>query len=99
LFLTLSCVMVTIWHQRTVSFKVLAQKGFIGTWICWVKCYSERVTMANTVFWLVDVGWMGCEGWAAHSADIHQSLHHKSSLALRGLMPVMSWECQLFKFL
>jgi hypothetical protein len=28
----------------------LAQKGFIGTCIFWVKCISERVTGAKSVF-------------------------------------------------
>jgi hypothetical protein len=39
----------------------------------------ESFTVAKNVFWLVDVGWMGYEEWAAQSANIHQSLHHMSS--------------------
>jgi hypothetical protein len=39
--------MVTIWHQITVSFEVLAQTGFIATWIFWVKSISERLTVYN----------------------------------------------------
>jgi hypothetical protein len=42
--------MVAIWHHITVSFKVLAQKGFIGTWIFWMNCISERFTVAKSVF-------------------------------------------------
>ena len=47
--------------------------------ISWVKCSSERFTVAKNLFWLVNVGWMGCKGQAAHSANIHQYLDHKSS--------------------
>ena len=48
--------MVAIWHHIMVQFKILAQKGFIGTWIFWIKCISERLTGAKSVFSLVDVG-------------------------------------------
>jgi hypothetical protein len=44
-----------------------------------VKCSSERFIVAKSVFWLVDISWMDCEGEAAHSSDIQQSLHHKNS--------------------
>jgi hypothetical protein len=38
----------------------LAQKGFIGIWIFWMKCISERFTGTKSVFdW-----WMSAE-WAA----------------------------------
>ena len=33
--------MLVIQHHMIVSFKVLAQKGFIGNWISWVKCFSK----------------------------------------------------------
>ena len=38
--------MVAIWHHIIVSFKVLAQKGFIGTLIYLIKGISERFTVA-----------------------------------------------------
>jgi hypothetical protein len=41
--------------------------------ISWMKGINERFTVAKSVFLLVDVRGMGCEGRAAHSADIHQS--------------------------
>ena len=36
--------MVTTWHHIIVSFKVVAQKEFIGTLLSWVKCIGERLT-------------------------------------------------------
>jgi hypothetical protein len=42
--------MCTIWHHIIVGFKVMAQKRFIKTWICWVKCSSKRFTVAKSVF-------------------------------------------------
>jgi hypothetical protein len=72
--------MVIIWHHIIVSVKVLAQKGFIWTCIFSVKCSSEMFIMAKGVVWSVGVSWKGCEGWVAHSAEIHQSLLHKSRL-------------------
>ena len=48
--------MVAIWHYIIVSFQVLAQKGFIRTWIFWVICICEMFTLAMRVFGLVDVG-------------------------------------------
>jgi hypothetical protein len=33
--------MVTIWHHIKVIFKVLAQKGFIGTLISWYSCVQS----------------------------------------------------------
>jgi hypothetical protein len=47
-----------------------------------MKCISERLTGANSVLWVVDVGWMGCQGQAAHSDDIPPS---QAQLALGGL--------------
>ena len=38
------CAMVIIWHRIILNFEVLAQKRFIGTWISWVKCTSEKLT-------------------------------------------------------
>ena len=55
---TIHCCDVNIWRV----------KGFIQPLISWVKFSSERFTMRKCVFWLVDVGWIGCEGRAAHSA-------------------------------
>ena len=61
--------MVAIWHHIIVSFKVLAQKVFIGSWISWLKCISERLTVAKSIFWWVDVICMGCEGRAYREAQ------------------------------
>ena len=46
--------MVAIWHDVIVSFNVLAQKEFIGTWISWVICIREKLTGVKSVF----DGWM-----------------------------------------
>jgi hypothetical protein len=43
--------MDAIWHHIIVSFKVLAQKGFVGTAI---SCISLRLTGVKCVFY----GWM-----------------------------------------
>ena len=32
--------MVTLWHHIIVSSKVLAQKGFIGTWLSWAYVFD-----------------------------------------------------------
>jgi hypothetical protein len=42
------CAMLNTWHPIILSFKVFAQKGFIVTWISWVKCISDRLTGAKT---------------------------------------------------
>ena len=72
-------VMVAIQHHIIVSFKSFSTERVIGIWIPELKCISERLTWAKSVFWLVDFGRMGCSSLAAHSTDIHQSLHNKSS--------------------
>jgi hypothetical protein len=41
--------MVAIWHHIVVSFKGLAQKGFIGTLIFWMKYIGERLTVTKSV--------------------------------------------------
>jgi hypothetical protein len=53
--------MLAIWHHLIVSFKVLAQKVFIGTWVSWVKCISERLTVFSDG-WMLDV-------WAARPSQ------------------------------
>jgi hypothetical protein len=61
------------WHDIVVSFKVFAQKGFIGTWIFWVKGISERITWNND----------------SHSIGGHAPiLASHEQLALRGLSAV-----------
>jgi hypothetical protein len=42
--------MVTIWYHIIVRFNVLATKRFIGTWISGLKCISERLIVATSVF-------------------------------------------------
>ena len=42
--------MVDTWHNIIVILKVLAQKGFIGTWISYMKCISERLTYVRFPF-------------------------------------------------
>jgi hypothetical protein len=63
--------MVDTWHNIIVIVKVLAQKGFIGTWIAYMKCISERLPDVKCIFW-------------CHTSSIHSSLHHKSSWHLGG---------------
>ena len=42
--------MIALWHDNKVSFKMLAQKGFIETWIFWVKYSNEWLTGMESVF-------------------------------------------------
>ena len=45
--------------------KFLLHKGFIRTWIFFMKCLSERfIGSKRSVFWLVDVSW-----WAARDGQ------------------------------
>ena len=92
---------VSWWHHILVSLKVLAQKVFIGALTYFIKCISEKLSGATNLLWLVDVWLMGCEGWAAHSPDIHQSLHHKAQeqLAFQWLIRIKPYliTLRLFK--
>jgi hypothetical protein len=63
-------------HQIRVSFQVFAQKGFIGTWIFWLKCISEMFTVSNSVFWLTS------SPFCQHPPILASQEH----LALRGLI-------------
>ena len=59
--------MVAILHDIIVSFKALAQKVFIGTWISWVKCIRERLAGAKMSLagWMLDV-------WAVQSPHMFE---------------------------
>ena len=56
---------------------------FCGVWVIivcpgpqtvhWAVILTVWVPAALVMQGLMDVGWMECEGWAAHSADIYQS--------------------------
>jgi hypothetical protein len=48
---------VALWHHIIVSFMVLTLKDFIGTWISWKKCSSERLNGVKSVFdrWMSDI--------------------------------------------
>ena len=56
---------------------LLAPQGLCHQLI--VSFQVERFTGSKRVFLLVDVEWMGYEGWATHSVAIHQSLNPKNS--------------------
>jgi hypothetical protein len=80
--------MVAIWNHIIVSFQVLTQKGSLELWYFGWNASVRGFTVGKSVFWLVDVGWTGCKGHIfsliftfsiLHSANLHQSLHHKSS--------------------
>jgi hypothetical protein len=64
--------MVGIWHHLIVSFKVWAQKGFIGTWMSWLKCSTAKLNRAIKCLVMVECQMYGLWGTSP-------SLHYKSS--------------------
>ena len=64
----------------------ILRSASVETWtlVSWVKCSNEKFTVTKSVFWLVDVGCMGCEERASQFVDIHQSLHQKSCRHSKG---------------
>jgi hypothetical protein len=74
--------MVTIWHHIIVSFKVFGTERVHLNLDMLGEMHQREVHWGKESLLIGGCrqnGLRGYEGWAAHSANIHQSLHHKSS--------------------